>query len=309
MIVIGSVALSYHLSGIVPKDLDIVGTYDEIVEFRKAFGAVTFYPINQGKTIFMRNAQGRICEAEVAWEGSMAEKLIDFVANNGYWSEVSTVEGYPCFIPCLDILYLLKMSHRYKKDSPHFLKTMRDIHMLRKLGAEIRPSHQEFYKQRMKDTYSYAHPRLNTSKEGFFDAEATGVVYTYDHDSIHAAVAELRKPAYTYFKPKDSPVMVSKEMWDNQVEEIRLYSVLEEAYVLALERSLIPYPNGKTPKEAFDMALMKVCTSITSGWWREYAWESYDSVQALYSDSYVDKFQQGLESGVVKPFDKTKATY
>jgi hypothetical protein len=128
----------------------------------------------------------------------------------------------------------------------------------------------------------------------------TGVWQKWDHDSVHLAVKHLDKPAYEYFKPEDSEVMVSKEMWDVLPETIKLYAVLEEAYVLALERSLIPFPNRKTPKEAFDMALMKVCTSITSGWFREFSWESYDKVQALYNDNYVDKFQYGVDNEIVK---------
>lgn len=306
MVVIGSVALNYHVDGVKPNDLDLIGTYDEAVEFRKKFQATTFYPINGGKTIFMRSEHGDICEFEIAWPGSMAEKFIEF-AETEYNGFLDYSAGW--FVPDLDVLYMLKMSHRYLKDSPHFLKTMRDIHMLRELGAKIQPEHEEFYKQRMKDTYNYGHPKLNQSKEGFFDAETTGVEYTYDHDSIHEAVKYYTYPAYWYFKPKDSAVMVSKDLWDKCPEGVRLRAVLEESYVLALERSLIPFPGKKTPKEAFDMALMKVCTSITSGWFREYAWENYDNVQALYSDDYVAKFQQGLETCIVKPFDKSQNAY
>jgi len=72
---------------------------------------------------------------------------------------------------------------------------------------------------------------------------------------------------------------------------------------------LIPFPGVLTPPQAFDMALMKVCTSITSGWFREFAWENYDAVQSMYSDRYVEKFQHGKLEGVVKPFDKSRAAY
>lgn len=94
--------------------------------------------------------------------------------------------------------------------------------------------------------------------------------------------------------------MCDKGMFFDSAEIIRDLAVLEESYVLALERSLVPFPGGKTPKEAFDMALMKVCTSITSGWFREYAWEHYDAVQAMYNDNYVEKFQRGVINGTVK---------
>jgi len=56
----------------------------------------------------------------------------------------------------------------------------------------------------------------------------------------------------------------------------------------------------------FEMALMKVCTSITSGWFREYAWENYQKVLDLYDslgeDDYVKRFEQNAH--LLKPFVK-----
>ena len=70
--------------------------------------------------------------------------------------------------------------------------------------------------------------------------------------------------------------------------------------VLALERHQIPNDFRPHPKKSFDMALMKVCTSITSGWFREWAWENYDQVQGLFNPAYVDWFKAGVEDGTVK---------
>jgi len=302
VVVIGSEALKYYVDGIEPKDLDLVGTYDEAVGFRKAFKATTFYPINGGSTIFMKNGEGRICEFEIAWEGSRADKLIKFLMKDD-WAMFSP-ESYEAWVPGMDVLYLLKMSHRFLKDSPHFLKTMRDIQMMRKLGCRIRPEHQAFYEERMRDTYTYKHPKLGVGKGEFFDGAMTGVEQKYDHDSLHEAVAIGDRPAYEYFKPCFSEVMCSKELFDASSDYVKLCAVAEESYVLALERSLIPYPNGKTPEEAFKMALMKVCTSITSGWFREWAWEHYDEVSAfaadIWWDWYVEQFDIGVKDGTVK---------
>jgi hypothetical protein len=303
MFVIGSCALNQHTYlGRPLGDIDLVGTYDEVEAYRKRLKPTAFYPFRSGRKMFMKARDGVVHEADIAWPGSVEEKLLHFLQAQ---PDNTQDRSRGISVPSLDVLYMLKMSHRYLKDSPHFLKTMRDIHLMRQHGAKIRTEHEEFYKQRMKDTYVYAHPKLNQSKEGFFDAEATGVVYTYDHDSIHEAVKHMDKPAYSYFKPADSEVLTSKSMFYHDCDErTRLLAVLEEAYVLALERSLIPFPGGKTPKEAFDMALMKVCTSITSGWFREFAWENYAKVQAMYSDYFVDAFTSGVASGVVKELEK-----
>jgi hypothetical protein len=297
MILIGSLALQAHVAHLVrpTADEDLVGTYDEIMAYRKNINAKVCYPINSGKSIYMRRIGGAIVEAEVAWPDSMAERLIKFVESQS--DNIVLANG--TLVPSLDVLYLLKLSHRYKKDSPHFKKTLDDIMFMRMLGAKIRPEHEEFFKQREKETYTNSLPKLNVSRADFFDSNVTGVVQIFQHDSVHEAVKHLEHPAYEYFKPDTAEVMCSKDMFEKCSDEVKLYSVVEEAMVLAIERSLSVFPGKKTPKEAFDMALMKVCTSITSGWWREFAWTNYYRVQELYHDDYYDKFLEKAARGEV----------
>lgn len=296
MILIGSRALAQHIK--IQRDFgdtDIVGTYDEVMDYVKLCRAKVYYPVKGGRKMYIKSRDGNVVEADIAWEGSVEQKLEQFVMADPQtrWTARAGMA-----LPSLDALYMLKMSHRYLKDSPHFLKTMEDIRAMRQAGAVLRPEHLAFYEQRMKDTYVYNLPKLNVSKEAFFDEVSTGVKYTYDHDTIHLAVKHFDKPAYQYYS--GGAVWSDKEKFDTVGRAIKLHGVLEESYVLALERSLIPFPGRKTPKEAFDLALMKVCTSITSGWFREFAWENYHDVQALYSDSYVDKFNLAVADGTVK---------
>lgn len=198
---------------------------------------------------------------------------------------------------------LMKLSHRYKKDSVHFQKTRRDIIALRKLDY---PEFKYFVKSpefetalafREKLTYTNQLPKLNVDKEKFF---TDSVAYKYDHDTIHEAVKHLDKPAYQYYMQDDAQVMCSKDKFFDAPEIVRLYGVLEESYVLALERAVIPF--GTSPERAFDIALEKVCTSITGGWFREYAWENYDRVHSMFHNSYVQKFTNALNAGMIKPF-------
>ena len=297
MILIGSKALEFHIS---PEreinDTDIVGTYDEVMEYVKTTKPVVFYPFNSGRKMYMKYRDGSVVEADIAWHGSVEEALMKFLMADG-----GTMYGrdLDMYVPSLDALYMLKLSHRYLKDSPYFLKTMRDIQLMRKHGAKIQPQHKAFYYQRKRDTYVYSLPKLNVTKDAFFDEVATGVKYTYDHDSLHLAMKHLDKPAYQYYSGGE--VWSSQEKFFAQTQEVRLFGVYEEATVLALERSLIPFPSGKTPKQAFDVALMKLCSSISSGWFRAFAWNNYDSVQAMYNDGYVEKFEAALKAGLVKP--------
>jgi hypothetical protein len=200
-------------------------------------------------------------------------------------------------VACLDDLYMLKESHKYLRNSPHFLKTRQDILKFRERGCKI--LNEELFKAREKDTYNYSHPNLKQNKQDFFTDE---VDYTYDHDSIHEAMKHLSTPAYQKYAVEGEEVLSSKEKFFDQLDIVKLYGVLEEAYVLALERSVIPYASN--PDKAFRMALMKICTSITSGWFREYAWENYDKVIELYESDwdYVARFKVKLAQGIVKPF-------
>lgn len=281
-----------------PKDYDVLGSYDDVVKFvHYIFGSepFNFYPISKGNKYLARN-KNFIIEAEIAWPGSLNEKLFNLID-----ADPDTIPGYDeCLIPSLDVLYMLKMSHRYLKNSPHFRKTMNDIHLMRKHGAKIREEHMEFFKEREKYTYSYAHPKLNKDKSEFFSND--GLVYVYDHDSIHESMKIMEQPAYTYFKDDQKEVWCSKEKFFSCAEEIRLNAVLEESLVLALERSQIPFP-GIDKHRSFRTALEKVCTSITSGWFREYAWENYDDVMERFYElrtTYVDKFWEDVELGIVK---------
>lgn len=303
MLLVGSQALKFYTNlDREPKDWDFIGTIEEIeafIEARKDRVKST-YPESDGKKIVLFLEDELPIEFEVAWPGTTAESLLeDFTPPTQplYWQKYNSFFD----APSLNILYELKLSHRFLKNSPHFLKTMRDIQFMRTLGAKV--EHPDWLKAREKETYNYSHPKLNVMKDQFFKKE-DGIDYIYDHDSIHVAIARGERPAYTYFKPENSEVMCDKNMFFAASEEIRLHSVVEEATVLALERSQIPYKDKVSPRWSFEHALMKVCTSITSGWFREFCWENFDKALALYDEKYVDKFWNAVEKGIVQKVKK-----
>ncbi len=291
MLIIGSRALNSYVDiGRSPADIDIIATYDEAVEFVSHMSGELHnaYPVAAGKKyLFVKG--GVIVEAEIAWEGSLAEEFL------------SLVQEEPGDFPSLNALYTLKMSHRYLRNSSHFVKTINDIKLMRAAGATIPDELRDWFKRREAATYDYSHPNLNVNKKQFFAGD--GIDYVYDHDSIHAAVKIGERPAYTYFKPADNEVMVSRTMWNQLDYQTQLNSVLEESYVLAIERSQVPFPDVYSPHKSFLIALQKVCTSITSGWWREFAWENYNMALAQYDGTYIDRFWTGVESGIVRLID------
>ena len=197
----------------------------------------------------------------------------------------------------------IKLSHRYKKNNPFFRKTMHHIRFLRNKDVRLTQYLEEIMLLRQKETLSYSHPNLNVSKEAFFKDD----IYTLDHDSIHEAVALADRPAYTFYMKDGSQVMTSREKFEALPESIKLAGVYEEACVLALERSQVPNNFRNVSSEhSFMMALEKVCTSITSGWFREYAWENYHKVVHMYKtlgvNDYIDRFHKNEH--LIKPFKK-----
>jgi hypothetical protein len=161
----------------------------------------------------------------------------------------------------------------------------------------------EFFKDRQKATYDYGHPVLKATRDEFFKDD----FYTYDHDSIHRAVAVGDVPAYTLYMVEGEQVLTSREKFDALPAHVRLCGVLEESYVLALERAVIPH--SANPATAFKMALSKVCTSITSGWFREFAWENYYKVASMFDPDYVAKFEAAKARGEILPFSRDTAAY
>lgn len=314
MLIIGSKALAHHgmLAGRQINDSDYICTMGQFRAWAKSNKEIIrrCVPLS-GTKYHVRDKDGWNYEFEIAHPGSSGEDLMKYEIGCG-WDEVDLEKrNWASPATCL----ALKLSHRYLKDSPHFLKTMQDIKVMRCLGVELSFWLHVWLPQREKETYVYSHPKLDVTKEDFFKGD--GVGYIYDHDTIHLTVALMsewdsysckKTPAYTFYMKEGSEVMTSKEKFMSVSENIRLYGVYEETCVLALERSQIPHGLGKeggpTPRWSFEMALMKVCTSITSGWFREYAWENYDKVIAIYNDlgddDYIERFSENKH--LLKPF-------
>lgn len=267
-LLIGSIALKHHgLLDRTPMDRDVI-VRPHVMERAVRDPDLTVKYVNGSHVAVWPKAgqQFGIVDMEVAWPGSTAEELLEMTQGR---------------VADLNTLYALKMSHRYKKDSPHFYKTMHDIKTMREAGAVIPAELQGWFKRRERETYNYSHPKLNQSKADFFTDD---VPYTWDHDDIHKAVALGNRPAYLEYIVPGEEVKCSKEMFYACSEQTRLNGVYEESMVLALERSIYPYEvEGEDGwRKSFRFALMKVCTSITSGWFREFAWENHDKVEAMF---------------------------
>lgn len=278
-----------------PPDVDLIVPPQAIMALERFLAAKQLLIIDDNHCAIRLN--NTILELEVAWPGSTGEELINLCGPANERVMVGD-GGISVAVAPLNVLLALKLSHRYYKNSPHFFKTMSDIRALRAAGASA-VGLEDLISRREVETYRYLHPKLKQSKKDFFSDD--GIQYFYDHDAIHEAVKHLDVPAYRLYEVGGEEVLSSKKKFDELPREAQLYGVLEEAYVLALERSQVPFRDKKLePELSFNIALMKVCTSITSGWFREFAWENYHSVATLYDDEYAARFFEKADRGEVK---------
>lgn len=304
MILIGSRALSLRAGQLLtrkPLDFDFVCTMEEYEQWMdknsSKLNPTKIYPEKGGQKMIVEGATN--CEFEIITPGTSTEMLRNLV--EGSPESIETSFGW---VPSLDMLFTLKSSHKYLKNSPHFWKTMVDYQVLKRAGCTVRPEYQEFFKLRQKETYNYAHPKLNQSKDGFFADDS--IHYEVEHDDIHESVKRLDKPAYCYYLKDGEEVQCDKNKFFNAGREVQMSGVIEEAAVLAIERSLIPHPGVWTPQFAWKFALSKVCSSITSGWFREFAYDNALEILKMYPEGYWEKFQQDRAAGLVRPFSGKK---
>lgn len=294
MLVIGSHALNQVEFVREPQDIDLVVTPFELLVLADS-GDLRCRPTSD--THWVGHWRGLRIELSVAYSGSLLEHLLH-VHSGETVRELHDLQVQDCKP---NWLYALKLSHRFVP-GPHFEKTRRDILWLRGRGFTI--PDEDWAKKKAKETEARRkHPNLRQSKKAFFNPKT--VPYKYDHDALHRAVAIREKPAYLDYLNPGSEVWCSRELWEAASHGVKLNGVTEEAMVLALERSQIPY-NFEPPEEySFYLALRGICTTVTSGWFREWAWEHFDEVldyQKELPESYCVKFKRALSQGRIPAF-------
>lgn len=303
MILIGSRALLVRSPEIlrrIPFDFDFLCTEGELQSFLEENKGRDISPIDLPKDDRFEKQCFKIdgipFEFEICKNGTTADDLRNIAV-----SDPETIRTSFGLIPSLNFLFGLKATHRYTKNSPHFWKNVEDYHKLKLMGARIPEEWRPVFKRREKETYNYSHPKLNVRKDQFFQGDQ--INYVYDHDSIHRAIALLDRPAYTYYIKDGQEVQCDKNKFFALPEEYRICGHIEEACVLAIERSLVPHPGKLSPKQAWTFALSKTLTSITSGWFREWGYENVFKILSQFPENYFERFQEGVRNGTVLPFN------
>jgi hypothetical protein len=189
-------------------------------------------------------------------------------------------------IPSLETLYCIKRSHAHRQ-----IGFSKNIIHLNKMKEHVHLSEEDidFLKERTKLTnkeFPEKKHDFNVKNEDFFTSNVHRI---YDHDFLHKIVAFNERPVYEMMKEDLSLAKCEKHLWDKLPYINKIQAVKEEAMVIALERFVIPY--SENYRLAFFKSLEKICTTLTSGWFRDFAIDNWQEIVYDLHD-YVSVFEK-----------------
>ena len=196
------------------------------------------------------------------------------------------INGVPVYPINLKGLAIIKRSHLWRD-----LKFDRHIamyhHHLAKHLTDMTDEDNRILQERLKMTYEkYGTDKQLSLKKTYAEFFNNAVKQVYDHDYLHTLVSHYDEPLYKRMQTPEHEVWCEKSLWDTFSFDDKCKAVAEETYVIALERFLIP--GIKTyNKQAFLLALSKVCTTITKGWFRDFAIDNYPSIIDRYNNEIL----------------------
>jgi len=312
MLLIGSTVLKYHaVSNCVPSDTDFVCTQEEALVYAEV-NNIAFSKFTDTKAVG-KNIAGIFEFNFINDSCTNPYKLMYDIAMPCSFC-ITTQPEYEIYVPSVEFILAVKYSHRFADLSANnFYKTRQDILYLESIGYSPM-KHPDF--DRIEKLFCNKHPKLNVKAADFF--KETDGFYVYQHDDIHSSIvspdftaANAKQPAYKLII--DGEVQCSKEKWDKLTFEQKVDCAIEECFVLALERSIIPFRSDTLDTvtrtrclyTAFDTAIRKVSTRITSGYFREFCWKHLDEITDEAENriqEYYSNFLTNLKAGRIRKF-------
>lgn len=166
-------------------------------------------------------------------------------------------------VATLDELYTVKISHSaWELKNQSWTKHMNDSVALKDAGAVFLPELYEGLYAVWEELHGRKGVDLTKDKTAFF---SDAVRRTYDHDSLHRAVAYGDEPLYERFlKPGETVAMDMDAVWaSDNATIIQLFR--EEVLATALERIMVPSDFTASPGRAYLWSLRRTITSLTKG--------------------------------------------
>lgn len=209
---------------------------------------------------------------------AMAEEFHSF-------NRVKLPDGGEAYVMSLCGLALIKRSHLWRDLS--FQKHITHYHKYLKYHLFSWQDDRPFLEERIrltKEAFPQGNPNLNQMNADFFK---DAVTKKYDHDWLHELYAFYERPLYTRMQVNPDRAWCDVEKW-NQFSFIdKVRAVAEEAYVIATERFMVPNNWEYNPKRAYIKSVDKICTTLCSGWFRDFAIDYYPHVVELFDEQKI----------------------
>lgn len=232
-------------------------------------------------------------------------------------SPTTTILNMKCYIANPETLLTIKRSHMYYRR--HWHKHASDFVFLKSKGVEISNDFEKIMQIRMQERakrndYKISNS-LNTSNEEFFARSENKLKRKFKHDDLHLIVSYGQRPIFESLKLDHRYAALNHGLFKQLAHTDKIKLVREEAYVIGLERIIIPLWNNfkilsslnidTLPKYrdkylfAYRYAIMRISTDLTKGWFRDFAIENYGELADPDVD-YVSKFEQAIANNIIE---------
>lgn len=298
------------------KDFDLIMTdayFNEWLTGMKDFVcAVEPRHAHKFKVILKKDGYRTPYEIEIVYDGEKETSNFLLLNNDEFHAAYTAQDKFENTYPCatVEALHAIKESHIIF--NIHWDKNIRQYAQLQKLlGDNYIPSTacQELFRTRRKETQNRVQqntPKLqNKTKEAFFKTKLPYPQY-FVHDRVHEIFAHHDRPVYEMMQKEDEEVACSRELFDKLPHLYKIQAVLEEAYVIAMERYVIPTNLNATL--AFMKALQRICTNLTSGWFRKFAYDHYLEIARTSNVNYYVILLDAYKNGEIEVKPEFKGT-
>ena len=195
----------------------------------------------------------------------------------------------------LNLLLTIKMSHAPWSDV-WFDKTTFDIGFMQSRGAVVdEPVYSRLYTH-WETQFGKKRAYLAKDNDSFFD---DGVKRIYVHDDLHRAIAFYDSPLFERLKPDLSKAACSKTLFFALSREDQVRCIQEEAFVVALERFLIPCDFTMSAYAAYRQALKLLATKMTKGWFSREIFNRWLDLSPKPAHDFVKRFKTALNSNSI----------
>lgn len=302
MIIVGSAALKHHFPNIdrEVKDIDIIGNENDIKYLINALNPTKVKSTEHITSLFgIQNKFGiwNTNNVEIL-NLDKSESLKRYIEHDAQGGKLGSGLRYAS----KEVLFSLKKSHIHFPIK--FDKHIKDYCFLydQVNGIDIlEPITKLNFKETESRVGKLRTPSLNKSTKEFF-GQSDGLVKSFFiHDDIHRVMSHYDKPLYEKMQKDLVLAKCEKDMWNEFAFEEKCKCVLEEAYVIALERKILPMLFGEgvyfSSQEALDWSLMRISTTLCSGWFRQFATDNFFRIKEYININYVEKFLETYQNG------------